>query len=76
MGDRLNRRQRPGRALERCGYRFDVVSDYGAFRDLQRHRLLTIEWQGLTPYHGYTMPEAVTSAGGEPAIFSPWQMLH
>jgi thymidylate synthase ThyX len=66
-GDRLNRRHRPGRALERCGYRFDVVSDYGAFRDLQRHRLLTIEWQGLTPYHGYTMPEAVAAAGGERA---------
>jgi thymidylate synthase ThyX len=66
-GERLNRRHRPGRALERCGYRFDVISDYGAFRDLQRHRLLTIEWQGLTPYHGYTMPEAVTAAGGGPA---------
>jgi thymidylate synthase ThyX len=63
-GDRLNRRHRPGRALERCSYRFDVVSDYGAFRDLQRHRLLTIEWQGLTPYHGYTMPEAISAAGG------------
>ena len=57
-------RHRPGRALERSSYRFDVVSDYGAFRDLQRHRLLTIEWQGLTPYHGYTMPEAVAAAGG------------
>jgi thymidylate synthase ThyX len=66
-GERLNRRHRPGRALERCGYRFDVISDYGAFRDLQRHRLLTIEWQGLTPYHGYTMPDAVTAAGGGPA---------
>ncbi len=63
-GQRLNRRHRPGRALERCSYRFDVVSDYGAFRDLQRHRLLTIEWQGLTPYLGYTMPEAVVAAGG------------
>jgi thymidylate synthase ThyX len=63
-GERLNRRHRPGRALERCSYRFDVVSDYGAFRDLQRHRLLTIEWQGLTPYHGYTMPEAVAAADG------------
>ncbi len=63
-GDRLNRRHRPGRALERCSYRFDIVSDYGAFRDLQRHRLLTIEWQGLTPYHGYTMPEAIAAAGG------------
>jgi len=62
-GERTNRRHRPGRALERSSYRFDVVSDYGAFRDLQRHRLLTIEWQGLTPYHGYTMPEAVTEAG-------------
>ena len=66
-GERLNRRHRPGRALERCSYRFDVISDYGAFRDLQRHRLLTIEWQGLTPYHGYTMPEVVTDAGGSPA---------
>jgi thymidylate synthase ThyX len=66
-GERLNRRHRPGRALERSDYRFDVISDYGAFRDLQRHRLLTIEWQGLTPYHGYTMPEAVTAAGGAQA---------
>jgi hypothetical protein len=63
VGDRQNRRHRPGRALERCAYRFDVVSDYGAFRDLQRHRMLTIEWQGLTPYHGYTMPDAVGGAG-------------
>ncbi len=63
-GDRTNRRHRPGRALERLGYRFDVLSDYGAFRDLQRHRMLTIEWQDLTPDHGYTRPEAVDAAGG------------
>ena len=63
VGERTNRRHRPGRALERAGYRFDVISDYGAFRDLQRHRLLTVEWQDLTPAHGYTMPEAVGLAG-------------
>jgi thymidylate synthase ThyX len=63
-GDRTNRRQRPGRALERGDYRFDVVSDYGAFRDLQRHRILTVEWQELTPAHGFTMPESVAEAGG------------
>ena len=40
-----NRRHKPGRAFERTGYRFDVLGDYGAFRDLQRHRMLTIEWQ-------------------------------
>jgi thymidylate synthase ThyX len=63
-GDRGNRRHRPGRALEAVGYRFDVLSDYGAFRDLQRHRMLTIEWQDLTPAHGYTLPQAVVDAGG------------
>jgi hypothetical protein len=64
-GERLNRRHRPGRALERTMYRFDVLSDYGAFRDLQRHRMLTIEWQNLTPRHGYTLPQAVVAADVE-----------
>ena len=63
VGDRTNRRHKPGRALERLGYRFDVLVDYGAFRDLQRHRMLTIEWQSLTPHHGYARPEAVDAAG-------------
>ena len=62
-GDRKNRRHKPGRALERPFYRFDVLADYGAFRDLQRHRLLTIEWQKLTPRHGYVRPPAVDAAG-------------
>ena len=62
-GTRGNRRHKPGRALERPSYRFDVLADYGAFRDLQRHRMLTIEWQKLTPDHGYTRPGAVDDAG-------------
>jgi thymidylate synthase ThyX len=66
VGERRNRRHKPGRALERIGYRFDVLSDYGAFRDLQRHRLLTIEWQSLSPTHSYVMPEAVEEAGAAP----------
>lgn len=65
VGERSNRRHKPGRALERVSYRFDVLADYGAFRDLQRHRMLTIEWQPLTPRHGYTLPETVVEAGGE-----------
>ena len=63
VGKRLNRRHRPGRAFERTSYRFDVLGDYGAFRDLQRHRLLTLEWQRLTPRHGAVMPEAIADAG-------------
>lgn len=62
-GDRRNRRHRPGRAIERPFYRFDVLADYGAFRDLQRHRMLTVEWQQLTTRHGYTRPELVEEAG-------------
>lgn len=65
VGERHNRRHKPGRALERCNYRFDVLADYGAFRDLQRHRMLTIEWQELGPRHGYVRPAAVAAAGVE-----------
>jgi len=63
VGERTNRRHKPGRGFERTSYRFDVLADYGAFRDLQRHRLMTIEWQALTPQHGYEVPDAVTEAG-------------
>jgi thymidylate synthase ThyX len=63
VGERENRRHRPGRALERTDYRFDVMTDYGAFRDLQRHRMLTIEWQALSPQHGYDVPAPVHDAG-------------
>jgi thymidylate synthase ThyX len=66
VGDRTNRRHRPGRAFERTSYRFDVLTDYGAFRDLQRHRLMTIDWQALTTRHGHIRPEAIIEAGAGP----------
>jgi thymidylate synthase ThyX len=63
IGARGNRRHKPGRAFERTTYRFDVLADYGAFRDLQRHRLLTLEWQSLGALHGYVEPDAIELAG-------------
>jgi thymidylate synthase ThyX len=63
IGDRTNRRHKPGRAFERVGYRFDVLCDYGAFRDLQRHRMLTIEWQRLTTAHGFAVADEIADAG-------------
>ena len=63
VGVRANRRHKPGRAFERTSYRFDVLADYGAFRDLQRHRLLTIEWQSLGARHGYVEPAAIEEIG-------------
>ena len=63
VGNRTNRRHRPGRAFEHATYAFDVLSDYGAFRDLQRHRILTIDWQDLSTLHGHTRPEAIEDIG-------------
>jgi thymidylate synthase ThyX len=63
VGRRANRRHRPGRGFEALRYRFEIVADYGAFRDLQRHRMLTVQWQPLTPDLGAGVPEQVELAG-------------
>ena len=63
VGTRTNRRHKPGRAFEETFYRFDVLCDYGIFRDLQRHRMMTLEWQTLTPDHGHTTPPSIGDIG-------------
>jgi thymidylate synthase ThyX len=63
VGARANRRHRPGRGFEALRYRFEIVADYGAFRDLQRHRMLTVQWQTLGPDLGAGVPEQVDEAG-------------
>ena len=63
VGERKNRRHRPGRAFEATSYRFEFVTDYGAFRDLQRHRLLTVDWQPLTPHLGFDLPAIIEESG-------------
>ncbi len=64
IGERLNRRHRPGRALENIHYSFDLVGDYGIFCDLARHRMVDdFEWQLVSPRFGYEMPKLVEDAG-------------
>ncbi len=65
VGNRTNRRHKPGRGMEQTFYRFDVLCDYGIFRDLQRHRMMTLDWQQLTPDHGYVTPESIIDIGVE-----------
>jgi thymidylate synthase ThyX len=65
-GERRNRRHRPGRGWEAVRYRFEIVSDYGGFRDLQRHRMLTCQWQRLGPDLGAGIPEEIREAGAGP----------
>jgi thymidylate synthase ThyX len=63
IGKRRNRRDRPGRALEHVYYTFDILADFGIYRDLQRHRVLTQERQLLTTKHGYNTPDELIEAG-------------
>ena len=64
IGERLNRRHKPGRAFEMAHYSFDLICDYGIFRDLQRHRMVdSLEWQALTPHYGYETPQLISDAG-------------
>src|SRR5262249_21188769 len=61
-GNRRTRRDRPGRAFE-VGYplTFEIEADFGAYRDLQRHRMLTQERQLLHPGLGYELPEELAA---------------
>ncbi len=53
----------PLRVLEHTSYTFDILMDYGAFRDLQRHRLCTQTNKLLNTKYGYDIPEEIKEAG-------------
>jgi thymidylate synthase ThyX len=83
VGERRNRRHKPGRGFEALRYRFEIVSDYGAFRDLQRHRMLTCQWQRLGCELGAEVPPEVEEAGfgdryreGLEISRGEWERLH
>ncbi|MDQ3872939.1 MAG: FAD-dependent thymidylate synthase [Thermoproteota archaeon] len=60
---RTNRRHRPGRAFEMVDYTFEFFTNFGIFRDLHRHRILTIERQLLSARHGYDLPPELVDFG-------------
>jgi thymidylate synthase ThyX len=68
MGSRQNRRQKPGRAFEAAYYTFCVTGNFGMYRDLHRHRILTQERQLLTTKHGFDMPPELVEAGFEAQV--------
>jgi thymidylate synthase ThyX len=70
LGDRTNRRHRPGRAFEHARYEFDLLINIGEYRDLQRHRLVTPDRQGYTTVHGYDTNDAVRAV---PEILAAYQ---
>lgn len=60
---RKNRRHRPPRAFEMVNYTFDLINNFGMFRDFHRHRALTLERQLLTTDHGFSMPNEINILG-------------
>lgn len=54
---RENRRHKSPRALEQAFFTFEIVGDFGIYRDLQRHRMLSQDRQLLTCRYGYFIPE-------------------
>ncbi len=68
VGESLKRREKfdaPLREFEHIYYTFEILVDYGAFRDIQRHRMCTQSNQNVTVAHGYDMPPEVVEAGLE-----------
>ena len=63
LGDRANRRQRAPRALEHAEYTFEIVANFGAYRDLQRHRMLAQDRQPLGTGLGYDVPPGLADLG-------------
>lgn len=56
---RENRRHRSPRALEHAFFTFEILTDFGAYRDLHRHRILTQERQLLSCDYGFYVPPEI-----------------
>lgn len=65
VSERVNRRHRPGRGFENAYYKFDIIGNYGMFRDLHRHRVLSQERQMLTTNHGFDVAKELVESGME-----------
>lgn len=68
---RRGKHDQPLRALEHAYYTFDILVDFGAFRDIQRHRMATQTPQELDPVHGYSTPPEI-EAFGHGSVFHAW----
>lgn len=78
IGTRENRRHKPGRAFEHPHYSWEFITDYGIFRDLQRHRMVDdLRWQQLSTHLGHVeIPELAIQAGVEEEFKKAYELSH
>ncbi|MDP3964072.1 MAG: FAD-dependent thymidylate synthase [bacterium] len=66
VGVRKTRRDRPYRAFESgYPYTFDLVTDFGVYKDIMRHRMTSQLRQKFSPLLGFVMPPDIISMGLE-----------
>src|SRR5512135_2936012 len=75
-GARRNRRDKPPRALEETAYTFDLLGNFGIYRDLHRHRLLSQERQPFTTANGFETPPEVVESGCGPEFRARMEEAH
>ena len=75
-GERHNRRDKPPRALEETSYTFDLLGNFGIYRDLHRHRLLSQERQPFTTVHGFDTPPEIEESGCGPEFRACMEEAH
>jgi thymidylate synthase ThyX len=63
IGNRMNRRHKPGRAFESVDYTFDLTGRIGIYRDLQRHRVCVHERQNFGTELGYDIRKEFADIG-------------
>ncbi|HII14705.1 MAG TPA: FAD-dependent thymidylate synthase [Nanoarchaeota archaeon] len=51
------------REFEEASLTFGLLVDYGAYRDIQRHRIMSQTPQALNVSHGFEIPEEIVEAG-------------
>jgi len=61
VGRRKVRQHRLVRGFENTYYKFDIVANFGAYRDLHRHRMMTQERQRFTTELGVDIPKDLTN---------------
>jgi len=64
---RESRRNKSPRALESALFTFEIISDFGVYRDLHRHRMLTQERQLLSCDYGFYVPPEIAGTNLEAA---------
>lgn len=62
---RESRRHKSPRALEQADFTFEILADFGVYRDLHRHRMLSQERQLLTCDYGFYLPPEILGTSME-----------